>query len=59
MDKKDIIVLAREQGVTLTEADFAQNYELSDDELDTVAGGGEYSDGSIRCVCMIGGDGSC
>lgn len=26
--------------------------------LDLVAGGGEYADGSVRCVCIIGGDGN-
>ena len=31
MDKEDIIALAREVGIALTEADFAQNCELSDD----------------------------
>ena len=61
---KDIIALARELGVELTEADFVQNCELTDDELDAVVGGGkcicsfggggEYSDGSVRCVCIIG-----
>ena len=68
MGKEDIIALAKELGVALTEADFVQNCELSDDELDAVVGGGkcicsfgggEYSDGSVRCVCIIGGDGNC
>ena len=68
MAREDIIALARELGVELTEADFAQKYELSDDELDAVAGGGrcicsfggggEYSDGSVRCFFIIGGDGN-
>ena len=31
MGKEDIIALAREVGIALTEADFAQNCELSDD----------------------------
>lgn len=68
MGKEEIPALTREQGVELTEADFVQKYELSDDELNAVAGGGkcicsfggggQYSDGSVRCVCVIGGDGN-
>lgn len=59
MSKEDIIALAKERGIELTEADFAQTCELADDELDTVVGGGgEYSDGSVRCICIIGGDGN-
>ena len=58
MGKENIIALARELGVALTEENFARNCELADDELGAVAGGGEYSDGSVRCVCIIGGDGN-
>ena len=50
MDKEDIVALAKELGVELTEADFAQNCELSDDELDAVVGGG-------NCICAFGGGG--
>lgn len=50
MGKEEIIALARELGVALTEADFAQKCELSDDELDNVAGGG-------KCICSFGGGG--
>lgn len=46
--------LALEHGVTLTDADFAQDAptscELSDEELETVSGGKE-------CYCAIGGGG--
>ncbi len=59
------ITLAKELGIELTEADFAKEKsagELSDDELDAVAGGG----GTYFCVllgvatnwfCPIGGAG--
>ena len=46
------IALAKELGIELSEADFAKeesNGELSDDELDAVAGG--------NCGCFIGGGG--
>lgn len=67
MGKEDIITLAKELGVELTEADFSQNCELSDDELDTVAGGGKCicsfggggkaSEGEKTCACVMGGGG--
>ena len=47
------IALAKELGIELSEADFAKeesNGELSDDELDAVAGGG-------GCGCPVGGGG--
>ena len=47
------IALAKELGIELSEADFAKeesNGELSDDELDAVAGGG-------GCGCAIAGGG--
>ena len=51
-DKNELIAMAKEMGIDLTEADFAQQAaELSDDELDAVAGGGV-------CVCVAGGGGS-
>lgn len=37
--KEEIIALARENGIILTDADFAQSGEISDDELAAVAGG--------------------
>ena len=47
MGKEEILALAKEVGVELTEADFAQKFELSDDELEAVAGGG-------KCICSFG-----
>ncbi len=47
------IALAKELGIELTEADFAKEKsggELSDDELDAVAGGG-------GCGCLAAGGG--
>ena len=67
--KEDIVALARELGMELTEADFSQpNVELSDDELDVVAGGAKcecpvYGAGNDSgadektCVCVLGGGG--
>ena len=52
-DKDTLIALAAERGITLTDADFEQaqpDGELSDDELDAVAGGNS-------CACIIGGGG--
>lgn len=51
---KDFIKAAAEYGVELTEEDFQPadvQGELTDDELDAVAGGG-------NCVCAIGGGGT-
>ncbi len=51
MTKEELIALAKELGVDLTDADFAEpTNELSDDELDAVAGGAD-------CGCFIGGGG--
>lgn len=50
----DFIALAKEYGVEITEADFQSTPaegELSDDELEAVAGGKE-------CYCAIGGGGT-
>ncbi len=49
----DYIALAAEYGVKLTEADFQPKNagELSEDELDAVAGG-------KACVCVAGGGGT-
>lgn len=52
MTKENLIALAKELGLELTEADFQQPYgELSDDELDVVAGGYKF------CHCDMGGGG--
>ena len=48
-----IIALAKEQGITLTAADFRNDGELSDDELDVVVGGQ-----AVNCSCALGGGGS-
>ena len=51
-DKEMLFIIAKENGIELTEADFAPPLgELSDDELETVAGGGE-------CYCALGGGGT-
>ena len=51
-DKDTLIALAKQHGFTLTAADFAQPVtELSDDDLDTVAGGD-------KCYCAVGGGGT-
>lgn len=49
--KDDVIAIAKEVGITLTDADFEQAGEISDDELTTVAGG-------EKCYCVVGGAGS-
>lgn len=49
--KESIIALAREQGIELTDADFGPTSEVSDDELNTVAGGN-------ACACVLGGGGT-
>lgn len=50
--KAELITMAKELGFELTEADFVpQEGELSVDELDTVAGGGD-------CYCAVGGGGT-
>lgn len=50
--KKGLFALAKENGITLTDEDLErpQSEELSDDELDAVAGGG-------GCGCPFGGGG--
>ncbi len=52
--KEKIIKDAAEKGITLTEEDFAETAdigELSEDELEAVAGGKE-------CLCVFGGGGT-
>ena len=51
--KEDIISLAAELGIELTDADFVQRNELSEDELDTVVGGS----GGCGCAAAGGGGG--
>lgn len=49
--KEELIAMSKEPGIELTEADFKQDSaELSDDELNAVAGG-------KTCVCVFGGGG--
>jgi len=48
-----IIDIAKGMGIELTLADFEENREISDDELDAVAGGGDVS-----CACAMGGGGT-
>lgn len=68
--KDDLIAIAKELGIELTEADFEQQPgELSDDELDAVAGGykgdcycplvggGTKTEDSKPCACIYGGAG--
>lgn len=51
MTKEELIALAKELGIELTEADLEKpDGELSDDEMDAVAGG-------MGCYCLIGGYG--
>lgn len=52
LEKADLIALAKELGLELTEADFAASEgEIAADELETVSGGYQ------RCVCLYGGGG--
>ena len=51
-DAAVLIGLAKELGIELTAADFDESHELSDDDLDAVAGGSDVS-----CVCAMGGGG--
>lgn len=53
--------------IELTDADFEQTNELSDDDLDAVSGGarcicsfgggGKASEGEKTCACVMGGGG--
>ena len=51
-DVNELIALAKELGIVLTAADFEKDCELSDDDLDAVAGGSDVS-----CACAMGGGG--
>jgi predicted ribosomally synthesized peptide with nif11-like leader len=65
--KAAVIKLAEEAGVTLTEADLVpENDEVSEDELDAVAGGRSYGCHCVitgiavsepRCTCFVVGKG--
>lgn len=57
-DKDELIAMAAQKGITLTEEDFKpQSGELSDDEMEAVAGG--YSQcGEGRCACFNSGEGN-
>jgi len=50
LNKDEFIAAAKDLGIELTEADLSENAEISDDELDAVAGG-------KTCVCVAGGGG--
>ena len=54
MGKEDIIALARELGVEFTEADFAQKYELSDDDLAQVSAAGETTIPTMNPEVLLG-----
>ena len=52
--KDEVFAIAKELGIELTDTDFEQQQgELSDDELDAVAGGGKGD-----CFCPVVGGGS-
>lgn len=53
MGKEELITLAKELGIELTENDFVQKSELDDDDLDAVVGGADVS-----CACAMGGGGT-
>ena len=66
MSRDEIIALAKELGFELTETELSQPEELSDDELDAVAGagrcicsfgGGKAGEGEKTCACVMGGGG--
>lgn len=68
--KEDVIALAKELGITLTDADFdpPENGEISENELETVSGGkqcycymgggGTASEGEKTCACVLYGHGN-
>ena len=55
MGKDELLALAKELGIGLSEADLEKPAveALNDDDLDTVAGGGDVS-----CACAMGGGGT-
>ena len=53
-DVNELIAIAKDLGITMTADDFKKPVEeLSDDELDAVAGGRDVS-----CACAMGGGGT-
>ena len=55
-----VIALAKELGIELTEADFVQpDGEISEDELETISGGGCPTAGTVNnsCYCAAAGGG--
>ena len=48
MSREEIIAAAKQMGIALAEEDFAQAAELSDDDLDAVAGGVAISSNKIE-----------
>ena len=52
-DVNVLIAIAKDLGLELTAADLEKGNELSDDELDDVAGGSDVS-----CACAMGGGGT-
>ena len=55
MSKEEIIAAAKQLGIALAEADFAQATELADDLLDAVAGGagGNGSNGVVQNIRLM------
>lgn len=54
---EEAIAIAKEQGITLTDADFVlPSGEVSDDELDGVSGG-ISNRGQQSCLCVTAGVG--
>ena len=51
--EEQALALGKELGIELTAQDFEQPQELSDDDLDAVAGGSDVS-----CACAMGGGGT-
>lgn len=52
-DVNALIAMAKDMGIELTAEDFLESNEISDDDLDTVAGGVDVS-----CACAMGGGGT-
>lgn len=50
--REELVAMAAETGITLTEADFEQKAELDEDELEAVAGGW------TQCICAVAGGGT-
>ena len=55
MGKDELLALAKALGIPLTDADLEKHavQALDDDDLDTIAGGGDVS-----CACAMGGSGT-